>query len=540
MSLLLDNTPHNPSLLSLQNEHFRIALDQLEDVVLLVDLHGLSKPVPEIVYVNYGLLELSGFNESDLVGKSLSKIFGSRKLKLLTDRLDAIIENRGVYEFTNELKGSDFENIECNWRVSCLFDDNNKPSNFLLTASAVTENLSKPNSKTADKPEKEIHELTSVPLTVRNEILAMQAGGIAHDFKNMLTTVVANLSLIRESIDDGETMARIEDAMKASREATDLASQLLTYSRGNVKFNKEEADVSQLLKDATRICTAGSKTRCDLNIQDGIWLSSINRTQIVQVINNLIINARHAMNDEGVIKVNLRNIEISDGAVNGLRPGKYLQLMFIDHGNGIEESDLNKIFKRFYTTKKSGSGLGLATCLSIIRDHGGTIEVSSAVGKGSAFKLYLPATGNCENFDQLKEIKKDNFLRGRVLVVDDDKPILEVSKSMLMNLGYDAEIAQSGEEGIKKFSKFYSSKTPFDVVIMDMTMPGGLNGIEASKKIIDIDESAKIITSSGYNDESSIEFSCKRSIFSGSLAKPYDMSEMAEIIEGVINTSSKV
>ena len=214
--------------------------------------------------------------------------------------------------------------------------------------------------------------------------------------------------------------------------------------------------------------------------------------------------------------------------------------MFIDHGNGIEESDLNKIFKRFYTTKKTGSGLGLATCLSIIRDHGGTIEVSSAVGKGSAFKLYLPATGNCENFDQLKEIKKDNFSRGRVLVVDDDKPILEVSKSMLMNLGYDAEIAQSGEEGIKKFSKFYSSKTPFDVVIMDMTMPGGLDGIEASKKIIDIDESAKIITSSGYNDESSIEFSCKRNIFSGSLAKPYDMSQMAEIIEGVINTSSKV
>ena len=129
-----------------------------------------------------------------------------------------------------------------------MFDDNNKPSNFLFTASALTENLSKPNLKTADKPEEEIHELTSVPLTVRNEILAMQAGGIAHDFKNMLTTVVANLSLIRESINDGETIARIEDAMKASREATDLASQLLTYSRGNVKFNKEEADVSQLLK----------------------------------------------------------------------------------------------------------------------------------------------------------------------------------------------------------------------------------------------------------------------------------------------------
>ena len=350
----------------------------------------------------------------------------------------------------------------------------------------------------------------------------------------MLTTVVANLSLIGDSIKDVEIIARINDAMQASKEATGLASQLLAYSRGNNESKKEEVDLSTLLKDAARICTAGSKTRCDVTIEEGLWLSLINRTQIIQVINNLIINARHAMNDEGVIKANLSNVEIIEGEVKGVPSGKYLRLTFIDHGKGISKSNLSKIFKRFYTTKETGSGLGLATCLSIIRDHGGTIEVSSVVGKGSAFKIYLPATGNCKILKEQKAHKAVHRGKGRVLVIDDDKPILEVSKSMLKNLGYDVEIAQSGEEGIKKFRKSYDCNNNFDVILMDMTMPGGLDGIEAAKQIINIDKSAKIISSSGYNTENSLEPLGQQNIFSGTLAKPYDMDQMAKIIEEAI------
>ena len=534
MTLLLDKNSQNPSLVSLQNKHFRTALDQLSNGVLLLDLHSPSQIEPKIVYVNDGLLELSGFELDDLIGEALSKIFGLRKLQILLDRLDAIISGGGVYEFRNQLQCAGSEALDCNWRVSCLYDDNNEATNFLLTVSDLSEHLSDidPEVKVTESEEK--NALESVPLSVRNEILAMQARGIAHDFKNMLTTVVANLSLIGDSIKDGEIIARINDAMQASKEATGLASQLLAYSRGNNESEKEEVDISTLLKDAARICTAGSKTRCDVTIEEGLWLSLINRTQIIQVINNLIINARHAMNDEGVIKANLSNVEIIEGEVKGVPSGKYLRLTFIDHGKGISKSNLSKIFKRFYTTKETGSGLGLATCLSIIRDHGGTIEVSSVVGKGSAFKIYLPATGNCKILKEQKAHKAVHRGKGRVLVIDDDKPILEVSKSMLKNLGYDVEIAQSGEEGIKKFRKSYDCNNNFDVILMDMTMPGGLDGIEAAKQIINIDKSAKIISSSGYNTENSLEPLGQQNIFSGTLAKPYDMDQMAKIIEEAI------
>ena len=474
------------------------------------------------------------YKRQDLIGEALSKVFGFRKLKILLDRLDAIISGGDVYEFKNELQCADSNALDCNWRVSCLYDDNNQATNFLLTVSDSSEHLSQIDSETKVTQFEENNELESVPLSVRNEILAMQARGIAHDFNNMLTTVVANLSLIRDSIQDGEIIARINDAMQASKEATGLASQLLTYSRGNNESKKEEVDVSALLKDAARICTAGSKTRCDVTIEEGLWLSLINSTQIIHVINNLIINARHAMDDEGVIKANLSNVEIIEGEVNGMPSGKYLRLTFIDHGKGISKSNLSKIFKRFYTTKETGSGLGLATCLSIIRDHGGTIEVSSVVGKGSAFKIYLPATGNCKIFKEQKAHKRVHRGKGRVLVVDDDKPILEVSKSMLKNLGYDVETAQSGEEGIKKFRKSYNCNNNFDVILMDMTMPGGLDGVEASEQIINIDKSVKIISSSGYNTENSLEPLGQQNIFSGTLAKPYDMDQMAKIIEEVI------
>ena len=284
MTLLLDKNSQNPSLVSLQNKHFRTALDQLSNGVLLLDLHSPFQIEPKIVYVNDGLLELSGFESEDLIGEALSKVFGFRKLKILLDRLDAIISGGDVYEFKNELQCADSNALDCNWRVSCLYDDDNQATNFLLTVSDSSEHLSQIDSEIKVTQFEENNELESVPLSVRNEILAMQARGIAHDFKNMLTTVVANLSLIRDSIQDSEIIARINDAMQASKEATGLASQLLAYSRGNNESKKEEVDVSALLKDAARICTAGSKTRCDVTIEEGLWLSLTNRTQIIQVL----------------------------------------------------------------------------------------------------------------------------------------------------------------------------------------------------------------------------------------------------------------
>ena len=464
MSILLDSESQGQYKMSLDDGRFRSVLDRLEVGVLLLELNPQSGSGPLITFANNSLLGWTGFELKNILGLPLANIFGFKKLKVLVERLYAIVQSGGVYEFTNKLKCLDGSELECTWQVSCVYDEDEEPTNFLLT---VYRNVSQaPGVSTVNKAveKKDSDKIASLSSSRKMEVLAMQAGGIAHDFKNMLTTVIANISLISDSINDPEILSKLGDAMKASKEAADLASHMLTYSRGNDNCKKEEVDISQLLKDSARLCTAGSKTRCDVNIQNGLWSSCVNSTQILQVMNNLIINARHAMDDEGVIKANLVNADLEDDDVQGLRAGKYLKLVFIDHGRGISKNNLSEIFKRFYTTKETGSGLGLATCLSIIRDHGGTIEVSSVVGKGSAFKIYLPATGNCKILKEQKAHKVVHRGKGRVLVIDDDKPILEVSKSMLKNLGYDVEIAQSGEEGIKKFRKSYDCNNNFDVI----------------------------------------------------------------------------
>ena len=534
MSILLDSESQGQYKMSLDDGRFRSVLDRLEVGVLLLELNPQSGSGPLITFANNSLLGWTGFELKNILGLPLANIFGFKKLKVLVERLYAIVQSGGVYEFTNKLKCLDGSELECTWQVSCVYDEDEEPTNFLLT---VYRNVSQaPGVSTVNKAveKKDSDKIASLSSSKKMEVLAMQAGGIAHDFKNMLTTVIANISLISDSINDPEILSKLGDAMKASKEAADLASHMLTYSRGNDNCKKEEVDISQLLKDSARLCTAGSKTRCDVNIQNGLWLSCVNSTQILQVMNNLIINARHAMDDEGVIKANLVNADLEDDDVQGLRAGKYLKLVFIDHGRGISKNNISEIFKRFYTTKETGSGLGLATCLSIVREHGGTINVDSIEGKGSKFTMYLPAIeSNGKTSDKIHEniIKQG---KGRVLVIDDDKPILKVSSLMLQNLGYEVDVANSGQEGIEKFRRSFNEGNAFEVILMDMTMPGGLDGVETSLGVLNIDKNAKIISSSGYNTDDSLDLINGREIFSGILSKPYDLEKMSLMLKEVV------
>ena len=536
MSILLDNKSQSVSVQLLDDDCFRSVLDRIDVGVLLLQLNPQSGSGPLISYANDTLLDWSGFGSKNILGLPLSNIFGSKKLRVLVERLYAIIQSGGVYEFTNNLKCLNGSELECSWQVSCIYDEDGVATNFLLT---VYRNVNKSSgvSLVNERVERKYRgNLEFTSHSKKMEILAMQAGGIAHDFKNMLTTVVANLSLISDSIHDPEILSKLNDAMKASKEAADLAAHMLTYSRGSDECKKEEVDISQLLKDAARLCTAGSKTRCDVDVQIGVWLSCVNSIQILQVINNLIINARHAMDDEGVIKANLDNTELQNGDIQGLNAGKYLKLVFIDHGRGISKNNISEIFKRFYTTKKTGSGLGLATCLSIVRDHGGTIKVNSVEGKGSVFTVYLPAieSSSVRSKEVNEEVIKQG--KGRVLVVDDDERILKVSTSMLQNLGYEVEVACSGQEGVEKFRRSYNVGNAFEVILMDMTMPGGLDGVEASQELLNIDMKAKIISSSGYNTDDSLELIDGRDLFSGILSKPYDLEKMSSMVKAVLDS----
>jgi len=538
------------SRLSIQNIHLRSAIDQVEEGVIILELHPQHGSGPCIVFANRGIDELSGFSTEELLGCPLSQLFGSRKLQALLERLNAVAEvaeKEGggvVFEFTNNLLRAKKTPLLCRWRVSCVLDESGRPVNFLLSVARVAMNTEFHSSKIKARDSNlnlagdEIDENQRESFLGRVEALAISASGFAHDFKNILTTIVANLSLVRESVTDDSILSGIDDALEASSKGEDLANNLLSQARGSGQSHREEKDIGELLTNAARMSTAGSGAHCEVSTQEGAWSANVNGSQIFQLINNLIINARHAMDDKGTIFANLKNIELTDHCVEGLERGKYLQLEVIDHGCGISEEDLGKIFNRLYTTKTSGSGLGLSNCQAITRDHGGVITVDSIKDRGTSFKVYLPATGTIE---YAQEDHKENIIYsgcGSVLVVDDDDAIIDTSSKLLIALGYRVECANSGSESVTKYRRRFNTENAFAVVLMDMTMPGGIDGEEAAQQILNIDPNAKIISCSGYNSEDLVNASESKGepVFSGILSKPFDIQTISAKLREVISS----
>ena len=538
------------SRLSTQNIHLRSAIDQVEEGVIILELYPQHGAGPCIVFANRGIGELSGFPTEELLGCSLSKLFGPEKLQALLERLNAVAEvaekeNVGVvFEFTNDLlRAKKRSPLLCRWRVSCVLDESGRAVNFLLSVARVAMAAEFHSTKIDAKDGDLNLEVGGIDETQREsflgrvEVLAISASGFAHDFKNILTTIIANLSLVRESVTDASILSGIDDAIEASIKGEDLANDLLSQARAPGQSHREEKNIGELLTAAARMSTAGSGAHCEVSIEGGVWSANVNGSQIFQLINNLIINARHAMDDSGTIFANLNNIELTEHCVEGLDRGEYLQLEVIDHGCGIPKKDLDKIFNRLYTTKTSGSGLGLSNCQTIILDHGGVITVDSIKDRGTSFKVYLPATGTTES---VQKDQRENTVysgRGSVLVVDDDDAIIDISSKLLIKLGYEIECANSGSESVMKYRRRLSTGNSFAAVLMDMTMPGGIDGKEAAQQILDIDPNAKIISCSGYNSGDLVHTLEPKGkpVFSGILSKPFDIQTISAKLREAIN-----
>jgi CheY-like chemotaxis protein len=344
---------------------------------------------------------------------------------------------------------------------------------------------------------------------------------------------MANLSLVRSSMGDGPLAGQIEDAAKASESGCRMAEQLLSFARGGDKGERVEADLGRLLSEAARLSTYGAKARCDVSVGPDLWSAIVNVTQVTQVINNLIINARQAMGDAGTFQARVGNVALAPGEVDELPQGNYLRLDVIDHGCGIPPDKMADIFTAFYTTKETGNGLGLATCQMVIREHGGLITVDSDEGRGARFSVYVPSTG--EGVEPYVEAGAREVFRGAgsVLVVDDQEPILRVAKALLEQLGYEVVCAASGEDGVAKYRRRRSDGQPVSAVLMDMTLPGGIDGGEATGQILEIDPEAKVIASSGYLEDSMGDAQRSRG-YAGVLSKPYDLEKVSRVLHEVL------
>lgn len=361
------------------------------------------------------------------------------------------------------------------------------------------------------------------------------AGGIAHDFNNILTGLFGNMTLARLYLDKHHPAYQpLRDAEKSMNRATRLANQLLTFSKGGEPV-REDARLDRLVEEIVRFDLSGSNVKPVFSFAEDLWLANVDKGQIHQVFSNLTINANQAMPDGGRLYVSMENAEIFHADTRKLPPGKYIRVSIRDEGIGIERKHLKRIFDPYYSTKKAGNGLGLATVYSIIKKHGGHISVDSEPGTGTSFTLYLPASMERMALSTVDGATQEfsSVQTGRILIMDDDVMIRQVASDMLEASGYAVEAAPEGKTALDKYKQALGAGNPFDAVIMDLTVPGGMGGVETIKALLAVDDQAKAIVSSGYSaDPVMANYSAYG--FKGVITKPYSMEKLQQVIDQVL------
>jgi PAS domain S-box-containing protein len=364
------------------------------------------------------------------------------------------------------------------------------------------------------------------------ESIGALAGGIAHDFNNILLGVLGNASIAKTHVKPGEKVFELlNDIEAAARHAKGIAKQLLTFSSGGEPV-MDVVSIVELIRDTATLVLKGTGVECDYGFAEDLRDVDIDEVQVSQVINNIILNALHAMPEGGRMSIGADNITVTAQDALPLEDGDYVRITIKDRGKGIPKKNLPKIFDPFFTTKEKASGLGLALSYSVIKKHKGHISVESKMGSGTIFSIYLPA---CQ-----KEQLESNYLqgggdkmKGKVLVMDDEAVVRDVSGEMLELLGYGVEFALDGMEALKKYKEAMDTGEPFRMVIMDLTVPGGMGGKETITELLAMDPDAKAIVSSGYSRDP-VMANFKEYGFKGIIAKPYTMKEFRVVLRDIL------
>lgn len=368
--------------------------------------------------------------------------------------------------------------------------------------------------------------------TSKLEAVGLLAGGIAHDFNNILTAILGNLSLVKMSIGVKDPLyKRVNDAEIASLRARNLAQQLLTFAKGGAPI-KKTVSVKEFLDESIRFVLRGSNVGVEFFISDDLWPVEIDEGQISQVLHNLVINAQQAMPEGGIMEVRAENVLAPEMEKRlPLPPGRYVRIAIRDFGIGIPKEHLSRIFDPYFTTKQKGSGLGLPTSYSIIKKHDGYMTVDSQLGKGSTFSIYLPASSR--EIEPERQPEAHFRGRGRILIMDDEQAVREVAGEILTFLGYQVGYAEEGAEAIARYQEASASGEPFDLVIMDLTIPGKMGGKEAIQRLLEIDPHVKVVVSSGYSNDP-IMADYPKYGFRGVIAKPYQIEALSRTVHKVI------
>ncbi len=502
--------------LAAEKEQLSVTLRSIGDGVISTDAEG------RIVLMNRIAEQFTGWSQAEARGRPLHDVFRvihEETREPQENLIQEVVSRQGVVELGSDiiLIGRDGTKRVVSDSGAPIRTQEGQILGVVLVFRDVTEKR---------RMEKEL-------LRAQNlESLGVLAGGIAHDFNNILTAIMGNVNLAKIlSGPEHEAFPKLEEAERASGIAQGLAQQLLTFSRGGAPV-KKPSSVARLLEEAANLAVRGSNVKCELNLPGDLLPVAVDRGQMHQVFNNLIINAVQSMPGGGVIKIRAENASMSYSKQIPLEAGKYVRIQVQDPGEGIAPEHLARVFDPYFTTKRKGTGLGLASAYSIVKKHGGHITADSIRDRGSTFTLYLPAR---EAGELKQETPEDTYVhgRGRILVMDDEEIVRSIVEHMLHHLGYETTVARDGPEAVELFSQAVNSDQPFQAVILDLTIQGGWGGVETIKVLRKIDPEVKAIVASGYSNDP-VMADYWRYGFSGVIRKPFRIEELGKIVHAVL------
>jgi len=489
-------------------------LKSIGDAVIATDNNG------RVTFMNPVAENFTGWRQEDATGEELTEIFNivnEQTHAVVKNPVDKVLKTGLIVGLANHtmLISKNGSIIPVDDSAAPVKDEKGNVSGVVLVFRDVTERRRIEQQRLK---------------TQKLESLGILAGGIAHDFNNILTGILGNITLSKMYLDaNDKTYSKLEDAEKASLRARDLTRQLLTFARGGAPV-KETISVREIIDESAYFALCGSNVKCDFIIPDDLRPLKADAGQLSQVISNLVINANQSMPQGGTIKITVENIDIDHKSGPSIKPGQYIKITVKDAGHGIPNKYLAKIFDPYFTTKQAGNGLGLATVFSIINRHNGYIFVESEIGKGTTFFIYLPVFTETV----IHKKKKKNIItgKGRILVMDDEAMVLEVSGAMVKSLGYETAFAENGSEAVAKYKEAMDTGKPFDMVILDLTVQGGMGGREAVKRLFEIDPQVKAIVSSGYSVDSAMA-KFEEYGFIDVLVKPYKLEILSKTLHRV-------
>ena len=493
-------------------DKFRMTFDFSPDAVNINRLDdGLY------VDINQGFTRITGFTREDVRGKT------SLEIDIWQEAADRQRLVQGLRE------NGYVENLEAQFRRK----DGSLVTGLMSARVISLKGIPHIISISRDITERKKHEDEQLKIE-KLESLGILAGGIAHDFNNILTGVMGNISFAKVLLDAAHKAYKpLAEAEKAAARAGELAHQLLTFARGGEPI-KKVVSPRHLVNEALSFILHGSNVKGTIDIPDSIHAFKADEGQISRVLQNIIINAIQAMPGGGILTVAARNEVLTENNPLSLPPGSYIRLTFADQGCGISNDILKRIFDPYFTTKSAGIGLGLSSVHSIVSRHGGHIGVESVIGKGTTFTIHLPSMGKTEEqADAVVELTAEHR-GGSILVMDDDQMVKDIASLMLTYLGYEVTLCEEGEEAVELYTASVESGAPFSLVIMDLTIPGGLGGKQAAERILARFPDACLVVSSGYSNDP-IMSNYREYGFSGVIAKPYTLQNFKEVLSSLLS-----